>query len=261
MKYLMTTAMAAVLLGAGAASAEPPDSSAHHAGERPAAPAPRAAPAIPPGGQHGAPGGPPGGVRPGGGAPAYPGGARPGQGPSDYRGAARGGPEAYRGAPGAEGGREAPAGGYRAGQPEGNRAGPAEGSRGGPAEGQRGDRGAVRGAPNNYHPQGGAPGLRPGGARPRYDPQYFPRVFRPDHAFAWRGAAWRAQPGYYYRRWGYGERLPFGWYDTRWYIDDYYDYDLPVPPYGYEWVRVGPDALLVDLDDGTVVESAYGLFD
>jgi hypothetical protein len=114
--------------------------------------------------------------------------------------------------------------------------------------------------PSTYRPHGGAPGFRPGGARPSYSAQYFPRVFRPTQRYAWRGGYWSPPPGYYYRQWGYGDRLPYGWYDEQWYIDDYYYYDLPVPPYGYEWVRVGPDALLVDLDEGTVVESVYGLF-
>jgi Ni/Co efflux regulator RcnB len=114
--------------------------------------------------------------------------------------------------------------------------------------------------PSNYRPGWGAPGYRPGGPQPRYDPRYFPRNYRPARTYAWRGSAWRPQPGFYYRRWAYGDRLPFGWFGPQWYIDDYYYYDLPVPPYGYEWVRVGPDALLVDLDSGAVVSAVYGLF-
>jgi Ni/Co efflux regulator RcnB len=85
-------------------------------------------------------------------------------------------------------------------------------------------------------------------------------VFHPSHQYSWRGSAWRPQPNYYYRHWGYGDRLPFGWFGAQWFIDDYYFYDLPVPPYGYEWIRVGPDALLVNLATGMVVESVYGLF-
>ena len=128
---------------------------------------------------------------------------------------------------------------------------------------RRSSRGGVRAAyPSNYSPRFGAPGFRPGqgAARPHYDAQYFPRVFQPEHRYAWRGQPWISQPGYYYRHWAYGDRLPFGWFTDRWIINDYYYYDLAVPPYGYEWIRVGPDALLVDLDDGTVVESVYGLF-
>jgi Ni/Co efflux regulator RcnB len=98
------------------------------------------------------------------------------------------------------------------------------------------------------------------GDRPRYDRRAYPGSIRPDHRYRWRGGEWYPPEGYYYRHWGYGMRLPYGWYDQQWYIDDYYDYDLPIPPYGYEWVRVGPDALLIDLDTGMVVEAEYGLF-
>ena len=78
--------------------------------------------------------------------------------------------------------------------------------------------------------------------------------------FEWRGQRWSGQRGYYYRHWGYGERLPWGWFGPEFYITDYWDYDLPVPPWGYEWVRVGPDALLVDTETGIVVETVYGLY-
>jgi Ni/Co efflux regulator RcnB len=273
MKHLISGALALSLLCGTSALADPPDSSHHgsgggqgggqhnqpqgggHPGGAPAgAPAARApGPGGVPGaggargaGERGAPGG---GQRPGG-APAYQG----------YQGGARGGAEGYRGAPatgarGAEGARGGERGAAEGARGGGERSG-AEGARGG----ERGG-GAAGHVPSTYHPRGGAPGFRPGGARPSYNARYFPRVYQSDRRYAWRGGVWRAQPGYYYRRWAYGERLPFGWFDSRWYIDDYYDYDLPVPPDGYEWVRVGPDALLVSLDDGTVVESAYGLFD
>lgn len=98
------------------------------------------------------------------------------------------------------------------------------------------------------------------GDRPRYDRREFPSEIRADRRYHWRGPQWYPPAGFYYRHWGYGERLPWGWFEPRWYIDDYYDYDLPLPPYGYEWIRVGPDALLVDIRTGIVVESDYGLF-
>ena len=43
-------------------------------------------------------------------------------------------------------------------------------------------------------------------------------------------------------------------------MEDYYDYDLSDPPYGYEWIRLGSDAVLVDIQSGMVVETAYGVF-
>jgi len=237
-KSLAATAFVLSLLSGASALAQPPESGAHpregekHEGQ---SVPPRNAPAA-----QSAPHAPP---------PAAA-GARPG-GP-DYRGAEHGAPGSYNGAP-AQSYRGAPAPGYSGGQAQAYRANAAEAQRGGGAA-------IAHGVPNSYHPHGGVPGFRPGGDRPHYDPQFFPREFRPDHAFAWRGAVWRSQPGFYYRHWGYGDRLPFGWFDRHWYIADYYYYDLPVPPYGYEWIRVGPDALLVDLDDGTVVEAVYGLF-
>jgi Ni/Co efflux regulator RcnB len=112
----------------------------------------------------------------------------------------------------------------------------------------------------NFRPSFGAPGFRPGGNRPRYNPQFFPRTFNPGNRFQWRNGPWRGPQGYAYRPWFYGQILPFGWFSAQWYISDYYDYDLPVPPYGYEWIRNGPDALLVNIGSGEVVESVPGIF-
>jgi len=264
MKHLMTAAMALMLLSGTSALAQP-DLSAHHEGggqggghaaPPPSRPAPPAAPRGPQGGAPGYPGAHQGGpqnyAHPGGGSQGgYQGnpGSHAGQGAYPaYQGAAHG----AQGGPGnpgvTRGGFQGNAGAVRPGQ--------------GAAQGYQAGAHAARGAPGAYNPRFGAPGFRPGGAtRPQYNAQYFPRVFQPDRQYAWRGAGWRGQPGYYYRHWGYGDRLPYGWFAAQWFINDYYDYDLPVPPYGYEWVRVGPDALLVDLDDGEVVESVYGIFD
>jgi hypothetical protein len=113
---------------------------------------------------------------------------------------------------------------------------------------------------NNHRPSFGAPGFRPGGNRPQYNAQFFPRTFNLGQRFQWRNGPWRGPQGYAYRPWFYGQILPFGWFSAQWYISDYYDYDLPVPPYGYEWIRNGPDALLVDIGSGEVVESVPGIF-
>jgi len=66
--------------------------------------------------------------------------------------------------------------------------------------------------------------------------------------------------GYAPHLWGYGDRLPVAYYGARYLIDDYYDYDLYAPPYGTEWVRVGNDVLLVDMDTGEVVDVVANLF-
>jgi Ni/Co efflux regulator RcnB len=134
-----------------------------------------------------------------------------------------------------------------------------------------GDRPHVDGAPaapaagGGWHgarPSFGAPGFQPGGGdRPRYDARFFPHAARPAGHFQWRGdREWAPQPGYYAHHWRYGDYLPEGWFAASFWIYDYDDYSLPVPPYGYEWVRYGPDALLVDTYSGEVVETVYGLF-
>ncbi len=109
-------------------------------------------------------------------------------------------------------------------------------------------------------PGWGAPGYARGGGAPRYDGRYYPRIVTLGARFHWLGGGWYPQRGYYYHRWVYGEFLPFGWFGNSYWVSDYWDYGLPVPPYGYNWVRVGPDVLLVRLGDGFVAESVYGVF-
>jgi len=76
--------------------------------------------------------------------------------------------------------------------------------------------------------------------------------------------------GYYYsprtyysyttRAWRRGDRLPFAYFDDRYFIDDYWRFDLYDPPYRCRWLRVRGDALLVDIDNGDVLEVVYELF-
>jgi Ni/Co efflux regulator RcnB len=106
----------------------------------------------------------------------------------------------------------------------------------------------------------GAPGYRPGGtARPRYNRAYFPPAVTAQQRYQWQGG-WTSQPGYYHRHWGYGDYLPHGWYGSNFWIGSYWFYGLPVAPFGFAWVRLGPDAVLVNLYTGLVVEVVYGLF-
>ena len=136
-----------------------------------------------------------------------------------------------------------------------------QGGRGPDRDGGRGDRRPDRGDFHQGRPGWGAPGFNPGGRdHPRYDPQFYPRQIRPEHRYHWDRDDWRPQRGFYYRRWSYGEYLPFGWFDQSYWVDNYWDYDLPVAPYGYQWVRVGPDVLLINLATGFVAETIYGLF-
>ncbi|HEY2658793.1 MAG TPA: RcnB family protein [Caulobacteraceae bacterium] len=249
MKKLMTaTAVLALMAGTSALAQDehrdrgdrgaPPPHAAPQGG-RPAMAAPAARPAAPQG--QGAPVGPRYTGAQGAAAPAYRQQAQP-NGAQGYRGEWHG----------------------RAGEQSGAR--PQDQGRpvGGNFQGDaraRGDRGADRGDFRQGRPGWGAPGFNPGGRdHPRYDPQFYPRQIRPDRQFRWRGEGWRPQRGFYYRRWAFGEYLPFGWFDQSYWVGDYYDYDLPVPPYGYQWVRVGPDVLLINLATGFVAETVYGLF-
>lgn len=66
--------------------------------------------------------------------------------------------------------------------------------------------------------------------------------------------------GWVERRWGYGEILPRAYWAPRYILADYWLFALEVPPPGYEWVRVGADALLVDIATGEVLQAEYGVF-
>ena len=62
------------------------------------------------------------------------------------------------------------------------------------------------------------------------------------------------------RNWAFGEFLPHAWYAPDWWIDEPWLFDLPLPPPGYAWVQVGPDALLVDQWSGRIVQVVRYLF-
>lgn len=66
--------------------------------------------------------------------------------------------------------------------------------------------------------------------------------------------------GYYAHRWTLGEFLPSLFFTRSYWIDDYSDFDLSDPPDGTHWVRYGNDALLIDEDNGEVIQVVYGIF-
>jgi Ni/Co efflux regulator RcnB len=86
----------------------------------------------------------------------------------------------------------------------------------------------------------------------------FHRAFAAQHHF--HAGAYHGPRGYAYRRWNYGERLPSIYFVRDYWITDYDDYGLQAPPYGYVWVRFGPDAILIDQNSGEIVEVVYGQF-
>jgi Ni/Co efflux regulator RcnB len=75
-----------------------------------------------------------------------------------------------------------------------------------------------------------------------------------------RGGNYRAPQGYEQRHWGYGERLPRGYYTRDYWITDFLMFGLFAPPTDLIWVRVGDDALLIDRYSGDIVQVRYGVF-
>jgi Ni/Co efflux regulator RcnB len=87
----------------------------------------------------------------------------------------------------------------------------------------------------------------------------------------WNGNQWypqyryRAPVRYVYPRgyrsyqWRVGNRLPVSYYGSNYYVD-YNAYRLPPPPYGYHWVRVDRDVVLVSIASGLIRDILYGLY-
>jgi len=86
----------------------------------------------------------------------------------------------------------------------------------------------------------------------RWRPVYVsPRKFRI--------AAYRRPSGWYAHSWSRGAYLPRAWFVTSYYLNRA-SYGLPYPPIGCEWIRVGEDALLVDIWTGRVLSVYRNVF-
>lgn len=94
--------------------------------------------------------------------------------------------------------------------------------------------------------------------RPRFDRRHHGQNFRSHQRY--RGYAYRPPSGFYIRSWSYGDLLPRSWWSTQYRLNDWWSYGLPIPPIGYEYVRVGDDVLLVDMFSGRVVQVIYDVF-
>jgi Ni/Co efflux regulator RcnB len=79
-------------------------------------------------------------------------------------------------------------------------------------------------------------------------------------AHRFHAGIYRAPPGYHYRRWSYGEMLPAVYWGRDYWLTDFLAFGLFAPPYGYVWVRYGPDALLIDEYTGAIIQVDYGVF-
>ena len=122
--------------------------------------------------------------------------------------------------------------------------------RGGPAPNQ-----AMRGGPPA---QGNAMMRRGPDNGGRRDFSALHRNFTSPHRF--HVGIYHRPPGFYARRWVYGDILPRIFWARDYWLSDFYDYDLPPPPPGTVWVRYWNDALLIDEYNGEVIEVAYNVF-
>jgi Ni/Co efflux regulator RcnB len=267
MRGLIGTALAVVLLSGTSALAQNED---HHrddrGGARPPPPAPSAQPSRPATAAVPRQAAPVQTMAP----PANSGGfhQRGGMGGAPYQGQT---PGQYRGQNPGQGGGWQRHGGPD--QPSGYQRGGQEwrqGAQSGWQNGQNANRApdAYRGGPERRDAERGAWDRgreggwdhRQDGRRPNYDPDRYPRQFQSEGRYRWRGGEWREPRGFYYRHWSYGEYFPRDWFGEEGFISDWWDYGLATPPWGYEWIRSGPDALLIDQRTGFVAEAAYGVF-
>jgi hypothetical protein len=106
------------------------------------------------------------------------------------------------------------------------------------------------------HPLGGPAFAHPGGPPPggpqfSYHGHPFNRVHINPFSYP---------PGWAYREWAIGAFLPPLFLTPYYYYPDWAALGLPPPPPGDQWVRYGPDLLLVDTTTGQVIDVAYGVF-
>ena len=66
--------------------------------------------------------------------------------------------------------------------------------------------------------------------------------------------------GWVERRWIYGQILPRAYWAPQYIVADYWLFALEVPPMGFEWIRVGPDALLISVSNGEILQVVYAVF-
>ena len=67
-------------------------------------------------------------------------------------------------------------------------------------------------------------------------------------------------PGWAYRQWAVGAVLPPLFLVRDYWYADWAALGLAPPAPGFQWVRYGPDLLLVNVTTGQVVDVAYGVF-
>jgi Ni/Co efflux regulator RcnB len=91
-----------------------------------------------------------------------------------------------------------------------------------------------------------------------FDPRAYETARYAERRYHWE--PYRQPYGWYYRQWSYGQYLPIAFWARDYWLDTYWNFGLIDPPYGYVWVRYGPDALLVDVAAGQILSVEYGVF-
>jgi Ni/Co efflux regulator RcnB len=90
------------------------------------------------------------------------------------------------------------------------------------------------------------------------DRALYQHVYQAAHSF--KIGPYHPPRGYVARRWAYGQILPRAYWAAPYLLADYWLFALEVPPVGYEWVRVGNDAILVNVSTGEILQVEYGVF-
>jgi hypothetical protein len=114
------------------------------------------------------------------------------------------------------------------------------------------------------HPPG-----RPAAAIPHPPPHLGGPVIGPGRQFTYRGhtinrvhlAPFVYPRGFAYRRWAVGAILPPLFLAPAYYYADWAALGLDPPQPGFQWVRYGPDLLLVNVTTGAIVDVVPGVFD
>ena len=104
------------------------------------------------------------------------------------------------------------------------------------------------------HP-GFVAGVHPGPIGPHPQFGYHGHFFSPVH-----GSPFIYPRGWAYRSWGVGAVLPPLFLAPEYYYSDWAALGLDPPPPGTQWVRYGPDLLLVDVGTGNVIQVVPGVF-
>lgn len=128
-------------------------------------------------------------------------------------------------------------------------------------------KGPPPGHPGPSHPQLKPIQHPPGPPHPQFKP--VPHPPGPGGQFSWHGHQFHQfhpphefvyPPGWAYRRWAAGAILPPLFLVPEYYFMDWVDLGLPPPPPGTQYVRYGPDLLLVDVSSGQIVDVIPDVF-